>query len=229
MFQRFTPFPTKTPLFLAWLVTIEGFAHALEGHGKHLHQFLRYLLKEAPSRNHLKSCDLTKSCTSGDDWNAMIHGIRDIDELCINNMFNWFADLVHIFGGLCPMTWFFVSAVSFTESIYKGTCSTALKMNPFAFRKIIWTKAPWNCVPALHFSGHPVGNTNRPTVYQYISENQRSPVVVANARLITLRSLQARWENPSKVWNEVKFWTLMTLYHFLILEKTPHKWPRCEG
>ena len=37
--------PRKKSLFLAWLVTIKGFAHALEGHGKHLHQFLRYLLK----------------------------------------------------------------------------------------------------------------------------------------------------------------------------------------
>ena len=107
MFQRFTPFPRKKSLFLAWLVTIKGFAHALEGHGKHLHQFLRYLLKEAPSRNHLKSCDLTKSCTGGDDWNTVIHGIRDIDELYLNNMFIWLAELVCKFGGLCPMTWYF--------------------------------------------------------------------------------------------------------------------------
>ena len=66
------------------------------------------------------------------------------------------------------------------------------------------------CSSPSFFRVYPVGNTNRPTVYQYkfSAQNQRSPVVVANARLIiTLRILQARWENPSKVWNEVRCWT----------------------
>ena len=64
------------------------------------------------------------------------------------------------------------------------------------------------CSSPSFFRVYPVGSTNRPTVYQYKfnAQNQRSPVVVANARLIiTLRILQACWENPSKVWNEVKF------------------------